>query len=173
MLPLIFLLDVLSKILSSMNNHLENHDLKDQAFHENLCLRRCNLDTQDYPTYRTYKPPIKILSTYVLFVDIVLKTFNSVNRERLRKILEKYGIPKDTFIVIKKMYTDIKIKLGIDKAEVMFNSTSGVKQGDNLAPALFLFAIQATIETMHRKWSSMNLSEPQLQFFPNLADGYF
>ena len=25
---------------------------------------------------------------------------------------------------------------------------------------------------MHRKWSSMNLSEPQLQFFPNLADGY-
>jgi hypothetical protein len=33
------------------------------------------------------------------------------------------------------MYTDIKIKLGIEKAEALFYSTSGVKQRDNLAPA--------------------------------------
>ena len=92
----------------------------------------------------------------------------------LWKIQKKYGITKETIIrvVIKKMYTDIKIKLGIEKAEAFFISTSGVKQGDLLAPALFLFAIQATIETMHRKWSAMNLSETQLQFYPNLADGY-
>jgi hypothetical protein len=70
------------------------------------------------------------------------------------------------------MYTDIKIKLGIEKAEAIFNSTSGVKQGDNLAPALFLFAIQATIETMHRKWSSLNLIEPDLQYFPDKSQGF-
>jgi hypothetical protein len=28
---------------------------------------------------------------------------------------------------------DIKIKLGFEKDEAIFNSTSGVKQGDNLA----------------------------------------
>ena len=72
------------------------------------------------------------------------------------------------------MYTDIKINLGIEKAEALFYSTSGVKQGDNLAPTLFLFlfAIQARIETMHRKWSAMNLSQPQLQFYPNENEGF-
>ncbi len=58
------------------------------------------------------------------------------------------------------MYTDIKIKLGIEKAEALFYSASGVKQGDNLAPTLFLFAIQATIKTIHHKWSNMKLSQP-------------
>jgi hypothetical protein len=77
-----------------------------------------------------------------------------------------------TITIIKKIYTNIKIKLGIEKAEVLFYSTSGVKQGDNLAPALFLFAIQATFETMHRKWSAMNISAPQLQYFPNEAKGF-
>ena len=90
----------------------------------------------------------------------------------LWKILKKYGIPPRTIMVIKKMYTNIKIKLGIEKAEALFYSTSGVKQGDNLAPALFLFAIQATIETMHRKWSAMKLSEPKLIFFPDEAEGF-
>ena len=53
--------------------------------------------------------------TYVLFVDIV-KAFDSVNREMLWKILKKYGIPTETIAIIKKMYTDIKIKLGIEKS---------------------------------------------------------
>ena len=99
--------------------------------------------------------------TYVFFVDIV-KAFDSVNREMLWKILKKYGIPTETIAIIKKTYTDIKIKLGIEKAEALFYSTSGIKQGDNLALALFFFVIQATVETMHRKWSTMEQSEPQL-----------
>eukprot|EP00979_Chaetoceros_neogracilis_P009041 scaffold2037_cov247-Chaetoceros_neogracile.AAC.5 len=63
------------------------------------------------------------------------------------------------------MYTDVRIKLSIEEAEAFFNSTSGVKQGDNRAPVLFLFAIQAAVETMHRKWSSLDLAEPQLEWF--------
>jgi len=35
------------------------------------------------------------------------------------------------------------------------NSTSGVKQEDNLAHILLLFAIQATIDTMNNNWSSL------------------
>ncbi len=40
--------------------------------------------------------------TLVLFVDIV-KAFDSVNREMLWKILEKYGIPEKTIATIKKI----------------------------------------------------------------------
>jgi len=66
---------------------------------------------------------------------------------------------------------DINIKLRINKAEAIFNSTSGVKQGDNLPPVLFLFVIQATIDTMHQKWSSVDLASPQLEWYPN-AKGF-
>ena len=169
----ISLLDVLSKILSSIlvnriNKHLEKHGLKEQAgFMKN---RGCADATS------TLKITLQNLQaanqdSYVLFVDIV-KAFDSVNREMLWKILKKYGVPTATIAIIKKMYTDIRIKLGIEKAEALFYSTLGVKQGDNLAPALFLFAIQATIETMHRKWTDMDLSQPQLIYFPNETEGY-
>ena len=50
----------------------------------------------------------------------------------------------------KKMYTNINIKLSIEDAELIFNSISGVKQGNNLAPVLFLFVVQAAVETMHK-----------------------
>lgn len=59
-----------------------------------------------------------------------------------------------------------------DNAETEFISTSGVKQGDNLAPFLFLFAIKATIDTMHCSWNNkMQLATPQLEWYPN-AEGY-
>jgi hypothetical protein len=51
-------------------------------------------------------------------------------------------------MIIKKLYTDVSIKSKIGSAKIEFTSTSGVKQGNNLAPVLFLFAIQAAIETM-------------------------
>ena len=49
----------------------------------------------------TTNPPVGLLGatmyfdkdTFVLFVDIVLRAFDSVNREMLWKILKKYGIP--------------------------------------------------------------------------------
>jgi hypothetical protein len=41
----------------------------------------------------------------------------------------------------------------VEKANATFPSTSGVKQGDNLAaPILFLFDVQAAVELMNEKW---------------------
>jgi exonuclease III len=164
----ISLLDVLSKILSSIlgnriNSHLELHGLKEQA---GFMKSRGCADATSSLKITLQNLQAADQDSYVLFVDIV-KAFDSVNREMLWQILEKYGIPKETISVIKKMYTDVRIKLSIEEAEAFFNSTSGVKQGDNLAPVLFLFAIQAAVETMHRKWSSLGLAEPQLEWFPN------
>jgi hypothetical protein len=72
--------------------------------------------------------------------------------------------------VLKKMYTDINIKLSIEDAELIFKSISGVKQGDNLAPVLFLFVVQAAVETMHKKWSSNQIQTPDLKYFPSESD---
>ena len=85
----------------------------------------------------------------------------------------KFSTRTSLSLIIKRMYTGIKSKLlGIEKADALFYSTSGVKQGDSLAPTLFLFAIQAAIETIHCKWSDMKLSQPQLQYYPNEPDSF-
>ena len=58
-------------------------------------------------------------------VDIV-KAFDSVNREMLWEILSKYGgLPDSVIAVMKKMYTNIQIKLKIDDAEAEFTSIPG------------------------------------------------
>ena len=49
-------------------------------------------------------------------------------------------------------YTDINITTRVGNATASFPSTSGVKQGNNLAPVLFLFAIQAAVEVMGKDW---------------------
>jgi hypothetical protein len=82
-----------------------------------------------------------------------------------------WKILKKTIATIKKMYTDINIKISIKDAEFISNLISGVKQGDNLAPVLFLFIVQATIETMHANWSTMNIATPALKYFPSEDNG--
>jgi hypothetical protein len=86
---------------------------------------------------------------FVLFVDLV-KAFDSVNREMLWQLLTKYGLPDDLITLIRKLYTDINIEVRCGKATASFTSRSGVKQGDNLAPVLFLFVIQAAVEYMEK-----------------------
>jgi hypothetical protein len=99
---------------------------------------------------------------YVLFVDII-KAFDTVNREMLWQILAKYGIPSNLISVIKKLYNDITVKFRVGKAKGSFESTSGVKQGDPLAPVLFLYVMQAAVETMDKTWQGR---KPQFEWCP-------
>ena len=94
--------------------------------------------------------------TYILFVDLV-KAFDSVNREMLKLILLKYGVPANLVSVIMKMYTNVSIKFDIEDVKKTISSTSGVKQGDNLAPVLFLYVVQAVIDTWEQRWDEGNL----------------
>ena len=67
---------------------------------------------------------------------------------------------------------DIIIKLGIEKAEALFISSSWFKQGDNLAPVLFLFSIQPSIDIMNWSCTAKKLSEPELEYFLNESNGF-
>ena len=67
-------------------------------------------------------------------------------------ILKKFGIPERLVTLIQHLHTNVKVKLKVGDADVVFNATIGVKQGDNMAPVLFLFYIQAAIESMDRNW---------------------
>jgi hypothetical protein len=42
----------------------------------------------------------------------------------------------------------VTVRFAVGKAEAEISSTVGVKQGDTLTPILFLFVIQAAMETL-------------------------
>ena len=54
-------------------------------------------------------------------------------------ILGKYGVPAHLIRLIAMLHTNVRVKLTVGGVEVVFDSTVGVKQGDNMAPVLFLF----------------------------------
>jgi len=86
------------------------------------------------------------LETQVLFIDLI-KAFDLVNYEIMYKIFAKYGVPTPLVNVIKKMvpYCSIQLSAGKEKEHVKYGA--GVQQGDNMAPPLFLFIIQAACKT--------------------------
>ena len=135
-------------------------------FHEKSRVLQCN-------RYLKNDPP-KSPSCQPTFIRPIGGYRESNRFSQPRNAMEntrKYGIPEKTIKTIKKMYTDNKIKISIEDAEFIFKSISGVKQGDNLAPVLFLFVVQAAIETMHANWSTMKIATPDLKYFPSEDNG--
>ena len=82
-----------------------------------------------------------------MFVDLV-KAYDTVNHEMLIEILQQYGAPEKFTDVIARYYTNLKVKLQIGNEKQEIPQTVGVRQGDPLAPVLFLFIISAVSEVL-------------------------
>jgi hypothetical protein len=105
--------------------------------------------------------------SWVLFVDLV-KAYDTVNREMLWKILTTLGVPESLITVLKKLYKDVTTNLRVGEKLEQFLSTSGVKQGDNLAPVLFICVIHAVSNSLDKKWE---FTTPDFRWFPNTQGG--
>ena len=99
--------------------------------------------------------------SYVIFADLV-KAYDTVDRELLWKIMARYGCPEELTFVLRKLYTNITVQLkGFGKGFTI-PSTVGVKQGDNLAPVLFIFFINAVAESIEPEWKEADIEVPWL-----------
>jgi hypothetical protein len=87
------------------------------------------------------------LASYVGFVNLI-KAYNTANQELLLRILERYGAPPKFVSAIRTLYTDNVCILKIEKEKVEIPQTVGVRQGDNMAPVLFLFLMTDFAETL-------------------------
>ena len=87
------------------------------------------------------------LSTWAVFIDLV-KAFDSVPREGLFSVLEKFGIPPKMLRLIIRFHSDLIVKVNIGDKDVCFDSTTGVKQGCTMAPLLFAIYFQAANEVL-------------------------
>ena len=85
--------------------------------------------------------------TWAVFVDLV-KAFDTADHSLLFAILKKYGIPDSLISVIEKMYKDsiVSFKIGSESRDIKYGI--GVKQGDNMAPVLFIYLMNAFAETL-------------------------
>ena len=79
-----------------------------------------------------------LVSTFVDFK----KAFDSINRKMLYAILLHYGIPEKIVEAIKNIYDESKASVSVNgKLSKAFKITTGVLQGDVLAPYLFIIVM--------------------------------
>ncbi len=90
------------------------------------------------------------------FVDLV-KAYNTANHDLLLCILKHYGAPSKFFTAIQMIYTDNICMLKIEKEIVEIPQSVGVRQGNNMAPVLFLFLMTAFTETLEIVWREQEI----------------
>jgi hypothetical protein len=102
------------------------------------------------------------LSTWALYADLV-KAFDSVDRALMLDILRRYGVPEHLVNLIHLLHRDVTVRFAVGKVEAEISSTVGVKQGDTLAPILFLFVIQAAMETLEPVFGEHSTKVPSFR----------
>ncbi len=96
------------------------------------------------------------LSSHVAFVDLV-KAYDTANHNLLLDILERCGAPPCFVSAIKCTYQDLVVVLKIEREVVELPQSVGVRQGDNMAPVLFLFLMSAFAETLEAEWKCVGI----------------
>ena len=67
------------------------------------------------------------------------------------------GAPEVLCDVVERMYTDLQIRIKIGDKKYDFFQLVGVRQGDTLAPVLFLFLMAAFEELVDKAWERENM----------------
>ena len=98
------------------------------------------------------------LDTLVVFVDII-KAFDTIYHKLIFKLFSKFGIPKYLIKVIEKLYHKFQIEIKVGKCKEKIDYKTGVKQGDNLAPILFIIVMQFIYELVGKKFKECKISK--------------
>ena len=89
----------------------------------------------------------KNLQATLLFVDFT-KAFDSIDRGKMEKIRQAYGLPKETVAAITILYRNTKVKVRSPDGDTeYFDIVAGVLQGDTLAPYLFNICLDNVLKT--------------------------
>ena len=94
--------------------------------------------------------------TWVVFADLV-KDFDTYNHALIISILVKYGASPRIWSVIKHMYYKSVVKIIIGNIETSNNFKEEIKQGDSIAPVLFMFLMISVSKTLKDKWNALGL----------------
>ena len=89
-----------------------------------------------------------------------------LNIEKLKSLWKLFGVEKPGFGANRHTHKNTRIKFKNGKTTIEFESTVGVKQGDNLALILFLFMIEAAMEIIEMEFKNGQKSIPKFIWNP-------
>ena len=72
-------------------------------------------------------------------------------------MLERYGAPPQFAAAIECIYKDLIVVLKIKKEVMKISQSVGARQGNNMAPVLFLFLMSPFIKTLEIEWRNENI----------------
>ena len=112
------------------------------------------------------------LASYVGFVDLI-KAYDTANHKLLIDVIRRYRAPPKFATAIKRIYHNNTCVLKIENEIEEIPQSVGVRQGDNMAPVLFLFLMTAFAQTLELEWKKSGI--PILSIMTagdeHLADG--
>ena len=97
------------------------------------------------------------LSAVFTFIDF-RKTFDTVKRQKMFKILEAYGVPDEFIQAIAAMYETKAQVITADGESEVFPVSSGVLQGDTLAPYLFIITLDYALRLVTSDHEDLGLT---------------
>ncbi len=96
------------------------------------------------------------LTWYIGFVNLVT-AYDTANHKLLIDILRRYGAPPKFSTANETIYHSNTCVLKIKNEVEEIPQSVGVRQGDNMAPDLFLFLMTAFAETLELLWKQMDI----------------
>ena len=73
-----------------------------------------------------------------------MKEYDTIDHKLLILfLLEKYGVPEPLRRMTATLYENLVISFSLGKEKLEIHQSVGVRQGDNMAPVLFLFVMSA------------------------------
>lgn len=85
-------------------------------------------------------------SFYCIFIDFT-KAYDSLDRKRIWKVMEKQGIPKKLIKMASLSVQDSKCKVKVEgQVSEAFSVDTGVRQGDGISPILFNIALEEALQ---------------------------
>ncbi|BHF60457.1 hypothetical protein SprV_0100342200 [Sparganum proliferum] len=142
----ISLLNIAGKIFARILLNLLNNHLEQGLLPESQCGFRRHRGTTDMIfAARQLQEKCQEMRThlYSTFVDLT-KAFDTVNREELWKIMQKFGCPERFIQMVRQLHYGMMARVTDNGAvSEAFTVTNGVKQGCVLAPTLFSLMFSA------------------------------
>jgi hypothetical protein len=105
------------------------------------------------------------LRQYLLLSSCYCHSVRSTAHRKYSQLLSDAAIRPHTYILCTH---NVTINLRVGENLEQFLSTSGVKQGDNLAPILFIFVIHAVSYSLDKKWE---FTTPDFRWYPDTQLG--